>query len=72
MDEATKQRAFEPFFSTKGLGSGTAIVNQLNGRIQIESTPGHGSTFRVLLPLAEPETAPPAPSAPPCTTTSEM
>jgi signal transduction histidine kinase len=73
MDEATMQRAFEPFFSTKGMGSGTAtgmglaiahaIVTQHNGRIQVDSAPGQGSTFRILLPRVDPEAAAPSPDA---------
>lgn len=73
MDEATRQRAFEPFFSTKGPGSNAAtgmglaivhgIVTGLNGRIQVESSPGQGSTFRVLLPRVGPGVAPPTPHA---------
>jgi two-component system, cell cycle sensor histidine kinase and response regulator CckA len=59
IDEKTKARLFEPFFTTKksgrarGLGLATShgIVEQLGGAIELESTPGAGTTFTVLLPL---------------------
>ena len=59
-------RIFEPFFTTKGVGTGTGlglamvfgIVRQSGGCIDVESVPGHGTTFRVYLPVISSDDAP--------------
>ena len=60
MDEETRRRIFEPFFSTKGSGGqgmGLAvvygIVNSHRGVIDVESLPGKGTTFRLYIPMSD-------------------
>lgn len=59
MDQETQTHCFEPFFSTKGKhGSGLGlaiaygIVQRHQGQIEVESTLGHGTTFRTYLPIS--------------------
>lgn len=57
MDDETKHRLFEPFYTTKFTGRGLGmsavlgIVKAHNGALQLDSQPGRGTTFKIYLPL---------------------
>lgn len=63
MDPEVADRVFEPFFTTKRPGQGTGmglaavhgIVRACGGGVSVETEPGRGSAFTVLLPLFDPE-----------------
>ncbi len=57
------KRIFDPFFTTKPVGKGTglglslaySIAERHHGRIEVDSQPGRGATFRVWLPVRQPK-----------------
>jgi len=65
MSDEVKRRVFEPFFTTKPVGKGTglglslsfSIVKKHGGRIEIDSSVGVGTTFRVCVPVGGPTEA---------------
>jgi signal transduction histidine kinase len=60
--EEIMPQIFDPFFTTKGVGDGTGLglsithsmVQDHGGRMEVESAPGQGSRFRVILPVGRP------------------
>jgi signal transduction histidine kinase/CheY-like chemotaxis protein len=74
MDEATRARIFDPFFSTKGSGRGLGLAGMVGilrthrAGVAIDSVPGRGTRFRVALPALPRRTGagavPPAPVVP--------
>jgi two-component system cell cycle sensor histidine kinase/response regulator CckA len=70
MDETTLKRIFEPFFTTKftgrglGLAAVSGIVHGHKGALKVYSSPGNGSTFKVLFPVLPDANQPAAPAPP--------
>ena len=61
MDDATVEKIFDPFFTTKEVGRGTGlglsvsygIVHRFHGEIRVKSKINEGSTFTIILPIAQ-------------------
>ncbi|MCA8881235.1 MAG: response regulator [Rhodobacteraceae bacterium] len=72
MSPSVRERALDPFFTTKKFGSGSGLglsivagfIQQSEGQIQIESAPGAGTAVHLLLPRAEAAQAAPDTRAP--------
>ncbi len=63
IEPAVMEQIFEPFFTTKDTASGLGlavvwgVVKQHDGRVEVTSQPGRGTTFHIYLPAQEPTTA---------------
>lgn len=61
MDKKTQERIFEPFYTTKEAGKGTglglsiamSIVQEIGGRMEVQSEKGKGTTFSIVLPVLD-------------------
>ncbi len=66
MEPAVMQRIFDPFFSTREVGDGSGlglsvvhgVIKNHGGMVRVESSPGHGTTFEILLPKIHEEKKP--------------
>jgi len=59
ISEEARSRIFEPFFTTKKTGTGLGlsiaygIIERHHGTLRVDSTPGQGTTFTIVLPFGE-------------------